>query len=339
MDGSGARFFSLDRIRKELEFIKQKIEPKYLYLMDPTFNNRLDRAKTILRWIIELGLNVEVNTEMVPEFLDEELLELSIQAGVHNLEVGIQSIHKPVLKIMQRPRSHKTLVKMLDVASQKEVNGKKLNVIPQIIYGLPGDTFEGYCRSFDFIYDLDLDEIACYHLLVLRDTQFFADKDRHGMVYDSEPPHRLISNNTFSRDDLLLAGKMSCVALSTQYHMRKYIKAYCRSKGIAPSQFFLRQVGVSAYDDTLATSFPIYTHEHLDVQLQCLQKISQVLLGETSDQALRAAVEDAQMMLTARLDIVARQLAQNSNRQTELDSLEAELLALQGLNAHVPSSL
>lgn len=334
MDGRGARFFSLERVYQELEFIKRRIEPKYLYLMDPTFNNRQDRAKTILRWIIDLGLNVEVNTEMVPEFMDEELLDLSIQAGVHNLEVGIQSIHKPVLNIMQRPRNHVKLVNMLELASQKEIDGKRLNVIPQIIYGLPGDTFEGYCQSFDFIYESNLEEIAAYHLLVLRDTQFFLDRERHGLVYDGEPPHKLLWNNTFPKEDLVLAAKLSCAALGTQYHLRKYIKAYCRSKQLTPSEFFLREVGVGDFEEALAHSFPVYAREHLDVQLKCLRKTGQVLLADNPDAAVRAAVEEAEAMLTARLDIIAQHPARSSDLQAERERLEAELLALEGLSRH-----
>lgn len=336
MDGSGARFFALERVHQELEFIKRRIEPKYLYLMDPTFNNKLDRAKTILHWIIDLGLKVEVNTEMVPEFMDEELLELSIQAGVRNLEVGIQSIHKPVLNIMQRPRSHHTLVKMLEVAATKEVDGKTLNVIPQIIYGLPGDTFEGYCQSFNFIYNTGFDEIAAYHLLVLRDTQFFADRERHGFVYDSEPPHKLESNKTFSREDMILAGKMSCAALSTQYHLRKYIQAYCRKAAITPAEFFLREVRVGDFADVLAHSFPIYTQEHLAVQSECVRAISQILLAENADEAVKTAVKEADNMLAARLDLIARQLNPDGALQTEVARLEAELLALEGLSQPIP---
>src|SRR5262245_36204920 len=276
--GGGARFFDVDRVLREIDILAG-IGVDYLYLMDPTFNNNLPRAKQILRHIIDRDMSATLFTEMVPEFMDEELVDLAIQAGTKNLEVGIQSINKPALKVMQRPRSEKKLPTQIALAARSEINGKRLNVIPQIIYGLPGEGLVDYLRSFDFVYDLDTEEVAMYHLLVLRDTQFYRDKETHGFVYEADPPHRLIASKTFSREDVTLAAKLSCVAMATQYTLRDVIREHCRTNDIKPSSFFLDHVRVGDMPDELAHAFPIYKPEHATLLLKAVEEIGKVLKG------------------------------------------------------------
>jgi len=330
--GQGARFFDLDRVLRELDYIAT-LGCRHLYLMDPTFNNKPDRAKTLLRHVIDLDMGVTINAEMIPEMMDRELLELSLQAGMRNLEVGVQAVKKPVLRIMQRPRNDRMLLEKIDLASSIEVGGQKLNVIPQIIYGLPGDTFETYRESFDFLYQLDVEEVAMYHLLVLRDTQFYLDREKHGLVYHPDPPHRLISCNTFPADDLTLAAKMSCAAMGTQYTLRPHIRSYCRKHGIRPTELFLDRVGVDQLDDAMVASFPIHTRPHLDAQLACLERVRSVFEADGMTDEVDQALTDAENLFNARLGVIERQ-AEGERFQFELEELEAELLALEGLRGH-----
>jgi radical SAM superfamily enzyme YgiQ (UPF0313 family) len=276
--GGGARFFEVDRVLHEIDILAD-VGVDYLYLMDPTFNNNLPRAKQILRHIIDRDMGATLFSEMVPEFMDEELIDLSIQAGTKNLEVGIQSINKPALKVMQRPRSEKKLPTQIALAARSEIGGKRLNVIPQVIYGLPGEGLTDYLRSFDFVYDLDVEEVAMYHLLVLRDTQFYRDKETHGFIYEPDPPHRLIASKTFSRQDMVLAAKLSCLAMATQYTLRDVIREHCRTNQIKPSSFFLEHVNVGGLPDELAHAFPIYKPEHATLLLKGVEEIGKVLKG------------------------------------------------------------
>ncbi len=285
--GGGARFFDVERVLREIDILAD-IGVDYLYLMDPTFNNDLPRAKKILRHIIDRDMGATLFSEMVPEFMDEELIELSILAGTKNLEVGIQSINKTALKVMQRPRSEKKLPLQITRAAGSQIDGKRLNVIPQVIYGLPGEGLEDYLRSFDFVYDLDVEEIAMYHLLVLRDTQFYRDKETHGFIYESDPPHRLLASKTFSREDMILAAKISCLAMATQYTLRDVIKEHCRTRRIRPSSFFLDHARVGEMPDELAQAFPIYKPEHATLLLKGAEAICNVM----KDGELRARAEE-----------------------------------------------
>ena len=304
--GGGARFFNVDRVLREIDILAN-IGVDYLYLMDPTFNNDLRRAKLILRHIIDSDMHATLFTEMVPEFMDEELIELSIRAGMKNLEVGIQSINKPALKVMQRPRSEKKLPTQIAMAASKEINGKRLNVIPQIIYGLPGEGLSDYFRSFDFVYDLDVQEVAMYHLLVLRDTQFYRDKETHGFIYEADPPHRLIASKTFSRDDIMLAAKLSCLAMATQYTLREIIREHCRIKQITPLSFFLDHVRVGDMPDALARALPIYTPEDANVLLEATEEVGRVLRGGELADGAEKGLKLARVLFRSRPQMLTQQ--------------------------------
>jgi hypothetical protein len=143
-------------------------------------------------------------------------------------------------------------------------------VIPQVIYGLPGVGLSKYCQSFDSVYELQADEIGAYHLLVLRDTQFYSDRGSHRFICEEAPPHRLVANATFREEDIVLAGKMSCVAMGTQYFLRRYIKDYCQRGSMTTSHFFLKEVDIEDMDDALAFSFSIYNPKKAELLEQCL---------------------------------------------------------------------
>ena len=306
--GQGARFFELKRVFADLDFLK-KAKIKHLYIMDPTFNNDKERAKTILRYIIELDMNVEINAEMVPEFFDEELLALALQAGIKNLEVGVQSIRKETLKIMQRPRNARKLEERIEGAALLHVGDQKFNVIPQIIFGLPGDDIDAYGESFNFVYNLSVDEVAMYHLLILRDTQFYRDRDIHGFVFERDPPHRVISSKTWPKEAILLAGKMSSAAVGTQYLLRQHIRQYCRQFNLTPAEFFVDRLKIAEFPDELAFAFPIYESRHAALMTAVTERVGEVHLEANTDSSLENAVRQMRRLFKLREQLVMQRAA------------------------------
>ncbi len=92
-------------------------------------------------------------------------------------------------------------------------NGIHRNVVKiifvELIYGLPGDSHEGCQSSLDVI----LSEFAgcnfhCYPLQVLPGTYFWNHSEEFGLVFEDKPPHRLISNATYSLEDIRRTERM-----------------------------------------------------------------------------------------------------------------------------------
>ena len=94
------RQFPLDRIEKELEFF-EKNGVEQIFVLDPTFNKNMQRAKQILRLIQNKAANIHFTFEARTEFLDRESAELfsSIPCG---LQIGLQSTNQVALAEINR---------------------------------------------------------------------------------------------------------------------------------------------------------------------------------------------------------------------------------------------
>lgn len=193
------RYFSMKRLKKELAFLlKQRF--KTVYLMASVFNLNKNRAKRICNFIAENNINnVEFQTEIKAELLDEELAELFHKANIIFVEIGLQSTNDKVLRLVNRK---------LDIA--KFVNGvnliKKYGVYAeiQLILGLPGDTFHSFKRSLEFALNLNVKGgVYIYRLQVLPGTRIWSQAKELGIIFEEEPPHRFLQSKTFPSDELV----------------------------------------------------------------------------------------------------------------------------------------
>jgi hypothetical protein len=71
-----------------------------------------------------------------------------------------------------------------------------------LIYGLPKDSLEGFRRTISFALRLLPDSLKINVLAVLPGTDFWARRDELGLVFEEDPPHRLLRSPDFSEDDL-----------------------------------------------------------------------------------------------------------------------------------------
>ena len=94
-------YFSRDRVEKELQYLLSR-RPRGIYLMDPTFNVNKRRAKEILRIFIKHNRISRLHVELKAELLDKEMVELLHMAKTDLIEIGIQSINKKTLKLINR---------------------------------------------------------------------------------------------------------------------------------------------------------------------------------------------------------------------------------------------
>ncbi|MBF0195496.1 MAG: B12-binding domain-containing radical SAM protein [Magnetococcales bacterium] len=207
------RFVDVDRVLKEVEWIISH-NPKQLYLMDPTFNSNRKRAKAILSAIIK-GKNPEkpiaVNAEMIPDMLDEELIHLAKEAGFNYLEVGVQTLNEVAVEKMDRYRNEKKLFKNINIALQYN-----LPVVPQIVFGLPGDNFDSFLATFDRIYALPTANIQVFHLLLLPGTRYRDEAELYGIKFDASPPYHIIQSNDFPVDKIVVLKLIALIVLITQ---------------------------------------------------------------------------------------------------------------------------
>ena len=195
------RYFSLERIEKELEYISQ-FDVKRLNLLDATFNLDKKRAIEICKLVYKVFKDkIQIAIEARAELMNKELAEWFSKINADLIEAGLQSANPVALKNINRPTNLNRFKKGIEILQQG-------NVPTQIdlICGLPGDNFKTFQKSIEYTISLKPDIISVFDLLVLPGTYLYNNPAEFKMQFDPNPPHAVISNYSFSFDEIRKAG-------------------------------------------------------------------------------------------------------------------------------------
>jgi radical SAM superfamily enzyme YgiQ (UPF0313 family) len=195
---AGVRQYSLDRIQKELQlFEAQKVNQ--VFVLDPTFNRDVKRAKQILRMIINTAPLIHFTFEVRTEFLDPEMAELFSMINC-SLQIGLQSAIPEVLSEVNRSIDP---VKYADKITLLNHAGIIFGL--DLIYGLPGDTLDGFKYSLNYALTLQPNHLDIFPLAVLPGTALYDSAKSHNLEFTDDAPYTLISSPGFSESDMAAA--------------------------------------------------------------------------------------------------------------------------------------
>jgi hypothetical protein len=140
--------------------------------------------------------------EVRTEFIDAEMAELFATINC-SLQLGLQSVIPEVLSNVNRsidPDKYAEKISMLNSAGV--VFGLDL------IYGLPGDTLEGFKQSLDYALMLQPNHLDIFPLAVLPGTALYDDAAGFGLQHQNDAPYILISSPGFTEVDMAAAGSL-----------------------------------------------------------------------------------------------------------------------------------
>lgn len=192
------RFFDLKRVEKEIKFA---IERRALlcYFIDPTFNipkRIVELCNTIRK--INRNKELSIKIEARGDLLTAKLVKLLRQAGVSEVEVGLESMNPDALRATNRVMDIKRLKEGVDLLKKA---GLKTSV--NLIVGLPRDTPESVKNTLQFIMDdLQPDAIGTFLLQVLPGTTIREKSRKFGLRFMKNPPYFVEETPTFSKDQL-----------------------------------------------------------------------------------------------------------------------------------------
>ena len=198
---AGVRQFSLDRLQRELELFESK-KVNQIFVLDPTFNRDAARAKKILRMILKTAPLIHFTFEVRTEFIDNEMAELFAQINC-SLQIGLQSALPDVLSHVNRkidPGKYAEKISLLNS------NGVIFGL--DLIFGLPGDTFEGFKHSLNFALNLQPNHLDIFPLAVLPGTVLYDEAESFNLNYLQSAPYTLISSPGFSETEMKLAESL-----------------------------------------------------------------------------------------------------------------------------------
>lgn len=194
------RFFPVDRIRQELDFILQQDSIRHLYLTDSEINIDDDHAKQVLRilndtkrryrWDGAITFHLDLSKK-----IDDEMADLLCEATA-GIGIGVQTFNEAALYQMGRRWFNRRIF-------QENVDRLENDIrfVFQFIYSCPGDTYETFSQSVRWA-ALSNRDVWFDRLRVLPGTVYRARPERFELEFERSRPNYVISTNTFSRSDM-----------------------------------------------------------------------------------------------------------------------------------------
>ncbi len=198
---AGVRQISLERIRKELELFEEK-KVTQVFVLDPTFNSDIKRAKKILHMILKIAPLIHFTFEIRAEFIDSEIA--GFFARIHcSLQVGLESAGREVLANVNRTiDTVKYAEKIALLNSAGAIFGLDL------IYGLPGDTPDGFKESLNYALGLQPNHLDIFPLAVIPGTALYDQAESFSLNCLKDAPYTLISSPGFSESEMTRAESL-----------------------------------------------------------------------------------------------------------------------------------
>ena len=119
-----------------------------------------------VRRSFEVSPTAEITFEANPDSVNSKLLRRLRSEGFNRVSLGIQSDDDHILKAIGRPHSYAQAAEAVRLI--RKVGFRNLSV--DLMYGLPGQTREGWVETLRNVMKLEPDHISCYGLKVEEGT-------------------------------------------------------------------------------------------------------------------------------------------------------------------------
>ncbi|AEJ18738.1 B12-binding domain-containing radical SAM protein [Gracilinema caldarium] len=196
------RYISEERFHQELDYFVQK-QMHSVFVLDPTFNANNKRTLQILDRLIEKAPNIHWHFEVRAELLNRDQARRFAQLGA-SLQIGLQTADPEVSARLNRPLELAKFKQKIDILNQE---GVVFGL--DLIYGLPGDTLEGFLESLNVAINLYPNHLDIFRLAILPGTVLAEEASHYDMNYETEPPYTLRSSASFSRQDMDRAERLA----------------------------------------------------------------------------------------------------------------------------------
>jgi hypothetical protein len=188
--------FDLDLFLAELASLYQRGARSFKFV-DRTFNLKIDASIRVLQFFLDrLGTgtaqSLQLHFEVVPDHLPDRLKSMlaKFPPGVLQLEIGIQSFNVEVQQRISRKQDNPTTEANL----RWLVAHTHAHLHTDLIFGLPGETWQSFGEGFDRLYAIKPHEIQLGVLKRLRGTPLArrslpGQVSQFDMAYDALPPY------------------------------------------------------------------------------------------------------------------------------------------------------
>ncbi len=201
----GVRPLPIERLRAELESF-ERAGVSQAWILDSSFNFPPERGKELLHLLLERETRLHFHLEAKAEFLDRETVRLLSRLSC-SVQLGFQSAHSKVLRLLHRSLD-------LDLFARKILllNAEGVTFGLDLIYGLPGDSYDGFCASLDIALGFAPNSVDLFPLAVLPGTPLHQRRDEFRLQVQAGPPYEILAAETFSAEDLGRCHRLAAAA-------------------------------------------------------------------------------------------------------------------------------
>ncbi len=158
----------LEALEKEIKFHYQGEPLKTLYFGGGTPSLLTVEEIEKLIWMFNFD-NAEITLELNPEGLSQEYFEGLKKIGVNRLSFGSQTFDEELLKVIGRRHSAEDVVTAVNLAQSAGFD----NISLDFIYGLPGQTIEGFAQDLEKAISFGVQHISLYGLKIEQGCYFY----------------------------------------------------------------------------------------------------------------------------------------------------------------------
>lgn len=196
------RDFPIERIKNELNYLVNK-EVDTVFVLDPTFNLNAERAKEILRFLIENAPSfMHFTFEVRAELIDEEMAQLFSILNC-SLQIGLQTSDE---KISERINRNLDRNKFSEKCQLLAKYGVAYGI--DIIIGLPDDTLSGFRKTVNFVISQFPSNIDCFLLSLLPGTDLSENATEFGLIKSENELMTVKSTPSFKENEIKEALKI-----------------------------------------------------------------------------------------------------------------------------------
>ena len=197
----GVRYFSLDRVKEDLEkLIDAKV--KQVKFVDRTFNANKEYAMEIMNFIMEKDPhNMNFHFEVTAHLLDDDMLKFLKRAkeGLFQFEIGVQSTNVKTLEAIGR----KTNLPKLKKVTEEIKSYNNIHQHLDLIAGLPYEDYDSFKDSFNYVYEIKPEKIQLGFLKLLKGSGLRNKRGKYGFKFLDSPPYEVLETNYISYEEML----------------------------------------------------------------------------------------------------------------------------------------
>lgn len=199
--------YELTIFLKEMEVLYQRGARNFKFI-DRTFNLDINTSIQIMQFFLDrMTDDLYLHFEVVPDHLPRKLKEMLAQFPANTLqfEIGIQTFNQDVQANISRkqnnPKSKDNLIWL------KENTTAHLHA--DLIFGLPGETFDSFKDSFDQLYACKPHEIQMGILKRLKGSPIIRHTEDFDLRFNPLPPFNILSTDRIDFATMQLVNRFA----------------------------------------------------------------------------------------------------------------------------------